>query len=165
MGGVTMNENIDLTEILKGCPKGTELYSPIFGKVAFNNIDLNRIYPIRTNQANFTSDGRYLRNFNGECVLFPAKDQRDWSKFERFWNKTKVEKFDPKTLHPFDKVLTRCDDSEKWDIDLFGYFDNLYKGVCCLDAYLQMCIPYNDETKYLLGTANDCPEYYKWWEK
>ena len=29
MGGVTMNENIDLTEILKGCPKGTELYSTI----------------------------------------------------------------------------------------------------------------------------------------
>ena len=77
----------------------------------------------------------------------------------------KVEKFDVNTLHPFDKVLTRCDDSEKWGIDLFGYFDNLYKGVCCLDAYLQMCIPYNDETKYLVGTKNDCPEYYKWWEK
>ena len=37
----------------------------------------------------------------------------------------KVEKFNPKTLQPFDKVLTRCDDSEKWGIDLFGYFDNL----------------------------------------
>ena len=48
----------------------------------------------------------------------------------------KVEKFDVNTLHPFNKVFTRCDDSEKWGIDLFGYFDNLYKGVCCLDAYL-----------------------------
>ena len=26
-----------------------------------------------------------------------------------------------------------------------------------------MCIPYNDETKHLVGTTEDCPEYYKWW--
>ena len=96
---------------------------------------------------------------------FEITDQRDWSKFERFWDKPKVEKFDVNTLHPFDKVLTRCDDSDKWGIDLFGYFDNLYKGVCCLDAYLQMCIPYNEETKHLVGTTNDCPDYYKWWEE
>ena len=35
MGGIKMNENIDLTEILEGCPKGTEFYSSIFGKVLF----------------------------------------------------------------------------------------------------------------------------------
>ena len=160
-----MNENLNLTEILKGCPKGTEFYSPIFVKVEFSNIDLNPTYPIRTDKTSFTNDGRYLEDFNGECMLFPSKDQRDWSKFERFWDKPKVEKFDVNTLHPFDKVLTRCDDSEKWNIDLFGYFDYPYKGVCCLDSYLQMCIPYNEETKHLLGTTNDCPDYYKWWEK
>ena len=26
------------------------------------------------------------------------------------------------------------------------------------------CIPYNDDTKHLIGSADDCPEYYKWWE-
>ena len=31
-----MNENIDLTKILKNCPKETELYSPMYGKVYFN---------------------------------------------------------------------------------------------------------------------------------
>ena len=79
--------------------------------------------------------------------------------------KDKEQRFDPKTFQPFDKVLTRCDDSDKWGIDLFGYFDNLYKGVCCLDAYLQMCIPYNEETKHLIGTTDDCPDYYKWWKE
>ena len=34
-----MNENIDLTEILKGCPKGTELYSTVYGKVQFERIN------------------------------------------------------------------------------------------------------------------------------
>ena len=43
--------------------------------------------------------------------------------------------------------------------------DTIFKGVCCLDSYLQMCIPYNDETKHLIGTTNDCPDYYKWWEE
>ena len=167
-----MNENIDLTEILKGCPVGTEFYSSIYGKVLFIGIDKgNPIEPILVKinvgidkLKRFTKQGRYYA-IAGECVIFPSRTQRDWSKFERFWDKPKVEKFDVNTLQPFDKVLTRCDDSEKWGIDLFGYFDNLYKGVCCLDAYLQMCIPYNDETKHLVGTKKDCPDYYKWWEE
>ena len=172
-----MNENLNLVEILEGCPKGTELYSNIYGKVRFERINNFNAYPIEikvinkfanssvsVSSAYLAKDGRCSSSYDGECTLFPAKDQRDWSKFERFWDKPKVEKFDVDTLQPFDKVLTRCDDSEKWGIDLFGYFDNLYKGVCCLDAYLQMCIPYNDETKHLVGTKNDCPDYYKWWE-
>ena len=170
-----MNENIDLTQILKGCPKGTELYSTIYGEVRFEGINNNdTLYPIELKAHKFTTlsasvyctkDGRFNCAYDGECTLFPAKDQRDWSKFERFWDKPRVEKFDPKTLQPFDKVLIRCDNFGKWNIDLFGYFDNPYKGVCCLDSCLQMCIPYNDETKHLVGTKKDCPYYYKWWEE
>ena len=165
-----MNENLNLVEILEGCPRGTKFYSSVFGEVELVEIKEGYLLPIVLRRFNgdrmyITVEGRLFPTYDGECTLFPAKDQRDWSKFERFWDKPKVEKFNPKTLQPFDKVLTRCDDSEKWGIDLFGYFDNLYKGVCCLDAYLQMCIPYNDETKHLVGTTNDCPDYYKWWEE
>ena len=163
-----MNENLNLVEILDGCPRGTKLYSSVYGEVEFDSTTDREPFPIIVTKGyhnyRFSNYGRLYLAL-GECVLFPSKDQRDWSKFERFWDKPKVEKFDVNTLQPFDKVLTRCDDSEKWGIDLFGYFDNLYKGVCCLDAYLQMCIPYNDETKHLVGTTNDCPDYYKWWEK
>ena len=101
----------------------------------------------------YTKDGRHYTDCSDIFDLFFAPE------------KDKEQRFNPKTLKPFDKVLTRCDDSEKWGIDLFGYFDNLYKGVCCLDAYLQMCIPYNEETKHLVGTKKDCPDYYKWWEE
>ena len=160
-----MNKKLNLVEILKDCPKGTKLYSTIFGEVEIVGIYSDAAYEIKFRAENgtlcsVTSNGRYYNDFDGECTLFPSKEQRDWSKF-----KPNKERFDPKTLHPFDKVLTRCDNSEKWGIDLFGYFDNLYKGVCCLDAYLQMCIPYNDETKHLVGTRKDCPDYYKWWEE
>ena len=81
-----MNENIDLTKILKDCPKGTKLYSTIYGVVEFHEIHKNRTYPILlyTNNAcivNVASDGRLDKIYNGECTLFPSKDQRDWSKF------------------------------------------------------------------------------------
>lgn len=165
-----MNENIDLTEILKGCPKGTKFYSSVFGEVELVEIRKGYLQPITLrclsgDMVCIGVDGRLFPSYDGECILFPSKDQRDWSKFERFWDKPRVEKFDPKTLQPFDKVLIRCDNFGKWNIDLFGYFDNPYKGVCCLDSCLQMCIPYNDETKHLVGTKKDCPYYYKWWEE
>ena len=158
-----MNDNIDLTKILEGCPKGTEFYSPLFGKVAFSNIDLDMTYPIRTNQANFASDGRYISRFNGECMLFPSKDQRSWAKFERFWDKPKVEKFDVNTLQPFDKILAREYRDNKWSIELFSHkTDNIVNGLCYNWHY---AIPFNEETKHLVGTKKDCPDYYKWWEE
>ena len=41
-----MNEKIDLTQILKDCPKGTKFYTPIWGEVTFNTkiiIDIGKI--------------------------------------------------------------------------------------------------------------------------
>ena len=38
-----MNENIDLTKILKGCPEGTELFSPLLGTVKFVSSDYSLI--------------------------------------------------------------------------------------------------------------------------
>ena len=80
-----MNENLNLVEILKDCPKGIKLYSTIFGDVKFNHVE-NDTYPIVLNvRKGFTfrvsQDGRYINDFNGECTLFPSKEQRDWSKF------------------------------------------------------------------------------------
>ena len=162
-----MNENLNLVEILKGCPSGVKLYSPLYGDITFDNIYLNLKYPIRTKEACFTSDGRYISDFNGECMLFPAKDQRDWSKFERFWDKPKVEKFDVNTLQPFDKILVREDNKQLWVCDFFSHIDNEDSDefIVSLCSSYDFCIPYNEETKHLLGTANDCPDYYKWWEE
>lgn len=41
-----MNENIDLTKILKNCPKGWKFWSPIFGEIEFCSIAENAHYPI-----------------------------------------------------------------------------------------------------------------------
>ena len=162
-----MNENIDLTKILEGCPEGTEFYSIIFGNVPFIRINHHDPLPIViiTGQGlmGLTADGRYFNQYDGECTLFPSKGQRDWSKFERFWDKPKVEKFDPKTLQPFDKVLIRDGDDGFWNAAFFSYIAGQW--VNCVGNGTAECIPYNDDTKHLLGTIEDCPEYYKWWEE
>ena len=166
-----MNENLDLTKILDGCPVGTEFYHAGFGKVWFIGIDFYSDYPIKLSIAgdsiadvSVTENGTFRRRYNGECLFFPSKDQRDWSKFERFWDKSKVERFDPKTLQPFDKVLVRDSSRGVWGVDIFGYLND--KRSCCFcSVRWNQCIPYNEETKHLLGTAKDCPKYYKWWEE
>ena len=168
-----MNENIDLTKILDGCPVGTEFYSLIHGTVRFLEIlDMNTVYPIavtsKVDKGYFTKGGRYFadKTIDDECILVPSKYQRDWSKFERFWDKPKVKKFDIKTLQPFDKVLVRDYPIDKWGCDFFSYIDNTMLFPMMGGGLMhKMCIPYNDDTKHLIGTNNDCPEYYKWWEK
>ena len=162
-----MNENIDLTKILKDCPKYTKLYSSIYGEVLFEGIITgNHNYFIEVyvkalhSLIMFTYNGRYFSN--GECVLFPSKDQRDWSKFTAPWYKK--DKFDPSTLKPFDKVLVQISRDDIWSVDFFSYYNDEYKKCICTGlVHYFYCIPYNDETKDLVGTCNEAPDYYKWW--
>ena len=170
-----MNENLDLTKILDGCPLYTKFYSTIYGDVSFTGIsdDSSSFNPIELvactkpimlcTNIYLTKDGKMNYNYDGECTLFPSKYQRDWSKFERFWDKPKVEKFDPKAFQPFDKVLSRNPYNKLWSPNLFGYL--LTDEVRCIDGNWYCVIPYNEETKHLVGTREDCPEYYKWWEE
>ena len=263
-----MNENLNLVEILKDCPKGTKLYSTVFGEVELEKIsnDENDKYPIFIRLHDNTiddvaKDGRYIGIYDGECVLFPSKDQRDWSKFNpknkelvppcefkdgdilsyqcaylknrsiyiyryhktlntayyvalsgdtdstfrinnkgkcalngydhtvRFateeekqklfdaikengykWNaKTKTleklikHKFDPKTLEAFDKVLVRYNDTGRWKCAFYSHGSTIYKYTTANSGYMY-CIPYNDDTKHLVGTTEEAPEYYRYWE-
>ena len=77
-----MKENLDLTEILKFTPTGTKLYSVIHGEINFIRV-ANKINPIESNVHCFTADGKYSNLYeNDECILFPDKNQRDWSLFK-----------------------------------------------------------------------------------
>lgn len=80
----------NLVNILKYCPKGTKLYSPIFGEVIFKKISSSNYIFCRVTKGNgdittavFTYLGRFYCNFpNSECMLFPSKNQRDWTAFQ-----------------------------------------------------------------------------------
>ena len=166
-----MNENIDLTKILKDCPKGTKLYSPLVGEVEFERILDNNAYSVITLYNNgralfFTSEGLYYDNAGeeAECLLFPSKDQRDWRQFSAPWYKK--ERFDPTTLNPFDKVLVRNTHSNPWRCSLFSHIEtdrHLFPYATSGWNY-PCCIPFNDDTKHLVGTNEEAPEYYRYWE-
>lgn len=76
-------------------------------------------------------------------------------------------KFDITTLKPFDKVLVRDENGQKWMCDIFSYYDDKnprypFWGVGRSNS--KQCNPY-EENKHLLGTTNDCNEFYKNWQE
>ena len=84
-----MENKINIAEILRDMPKGTKLYSPLFGKCELRGID-NSKYPIAIKvqsidgamSKGIMKDGRYFDGYeDAECLLFPSARMRDWSKF------------------------------------------------------------------------------------
>lgn len=165
-----MNEHLNLVEILKNYPRGTKLYSTIHGEVEFIEIRNNRfanhpiIYKYKNDNGYYhmnsiTIDGKFDFSCDGECTLFPSKDQRDWSKFN-------IEpKFDTNTLKPFDKVLVRSSNDGVWRCDFFSSIGTNCCKFCCVGYSYHQCIPYNEETKHLVGTTNKPPKEYINWEE
>ena len=85
-------------------------------------------------------------------------------KFKASWYKK--EKFDPKTLQPFDRVLVRKGSCDYWTCDFFSHIidgNDIDKYITFKSCY-KCCIPYNDDTKHLVGTTEEAPEYYRYWE-
>ena len=163
-----MNKDIDLSEILENCPKGFELYSPICGSCKFYGIDgfFKHLVCVTHKDGSFymfTKEGYLYDGYDdAECLLFPSKDQRDWSKFTTPW--IKKERFDPKTLKPFDRVLVRNSKIEKWRCNHFSYFNEGNECPYVTFISYKFCVPYNDDTKHLVGTDHEAPEYYRYWE-
>ena len=97
-------------------------------------------------------DEYYYSNTYSSVGVLPIKDQDDWELV--------VDKFDISTLKPFDKVLMRSSNAREWVGTIYSHYSNnkFYGcGMCC-----DQCIPY-EENQHLLGTTNDCIEYYKTW--
>ena len=145
---------INVAEKLKGCPKGTKLYSPLFGEVKFVKIETEDfVCPIIVrvlddkapyNKAAFTAEGKLYNIEQSECLLFPSKDNKDWNKFNLTVN----------TFKPFDKVLVRDYIDEKWILSIFGCYEDEVDTdfpYVCLNGRYRYCIPY-EGNEHLLNT-------------
>lgn len=79
---------LNIARVLKNTPVGTKLYSPIFGEVIFQGIDSDGNYPITVMVSggdfrSFSQEGKYHCCYEDtECLLFPSKENRDWSTFK-----------------------------------------------------------------------------------
>lgn len=128
----------------------------------------------------------YLMVFNNICtthnedikVLRKATEEEKRLFFEiiekngRKWDVIKKElvkikpKFDINTLQPFDKVLTRDWDDSVWRCNIYEYFDKNHDyPFMTIRGSFKQTIPYNNETKYLVGTREMPPKEYITWEE
>lgn len=90
-----METKINIAEILKDKPTGTSLWSITLAKCTLQGVDNNGAYPVCVRSKNtgdlarYSYKGRWNEGIeDSECVLFPSKEMRDWSKFA--WKKGDV---------------------------------------------------------------------------
>lgn len=84
-----MENKINIAEILRDMPKGTKLYSPLFGECNLDEVCTSdrKTYPIilltsADTLVGFTKNGHYVDGFeDAECLLFPSAKMRCWDKF------------------------------------------------------------------------------------
>ena len=128
-----MNKILNLVEILKDAPKGTKLWSPVCGECTFLYIAAEKkgyYHTINCETADkygtkenvvFTEYGVFYSDYAyGECVLFPSKENRDWSTFQ-------VPK-QHKHFEPFQKVLVKyltTSNEHIWNCSLYSHYDEL----------------------------------------
>ena len=97
-------------------------------------------------------DDRYELD-NGKFIYFQDENAYEISN----------EKFDISDLKPFEsRVLVRDYDYEYWRVSFFGYCDKFMGKFDTVRGVYIQCIPYEDN-EHLLGTTNDCDEFYKTW--
>lgn len=133
-----MNENLNLTKILKNAPKGTKLWSPIIGECELVEVNENRIYPIKCEALEdnclweFRSNGAFAIYKDAECLLFPSKENRDWSTF-------KVPK-KHKHFEPFQKVLCAVPTEfgyEVWNADIYSHYDEFNRKHFLISGFVK----------------------------
>lgn len=143
---------MNIAKILKKCPSGTKLYSPLYGEIELVSV-YDKKYPIvcshKVNNVEyyrtFTEEGK-CRDYNAELMLYPSRDQRDWNKFGV------TDQVNDHQFKPFDKVLVRDRNDREWGCDFFSHIaeDNRY---ICIYSWWKQCIPY-EGNEYLLNTKN-----------
>lgn len=150
-----MNKDLNLTKILKDAPRGIKLWSPVYGDCKFIKIDYfggDVMYPIncqvttkdgKSTYIGFTKDGRIdIKYSNSGCVLFPSKENMDWSTFEA-----------PKTHKEFElnqKVLVglALNNQYIWKRDIYLNYDEDTKMHCTFfenEVPDSLIIPYDKD--------------------
>ena len=107
------------------------------------------------------TEDKYILNDGGYINI---KNQDIWELAN-----DKKNRFDPKTLVAFEKVLVRFFESDCWRCEFFSHITNVHDNVYRYtttsgNTLYDRCIPYNEDTKHLVGTDSEAPEYYRYWE-
>lgn len=161
-----MEKKINIAEILRDMPKGTKLYSPLFGKCELVGVGTDeygvfiRVESffqdgcVKKESRTFSSDGRYFGWYpNTECLLFPSDWMRSWSKF--FFKRGDIV-YNP---HSQMYAVFECwanDDYTEFNTTINYYKDHTFgeEDVCDTECFVKA----NDEQKTLFIAAAE--KYY-----
>ena len=157
MGGIKMKE-FNLEEFKKN--PSQKVVTRDGRSVRIVCTDAKNEFPIVALVTN--DDKEVLMDYNNNGKVSPD----EITDLDLFFATEKKDKFDPNTLKPFDRVLVRNCRAYKWKCEQFSYF-NEGNDCPCMGTFISyaFCVPYNDETKHILGTSDEAPEYYRWWDE
>ena len=124
-----VDEMLDLVSILKDVPEGTKLWSPVCGECELDEINYDTaniakpritvLYrvpgTIRTKALFFDNYGVIYNCPNGECLLFPSKENRDWLTLRPSKSHKEFKKFQ--------KVLVKDWRDKKWWAGFYSHYD------------------------------------------
>ena len=132
-----MMNKLNIAEILKDKPKGTRLYSPLFGECSLEHVKEHTTFSIAvTNNEYFTQSGQFFDIPAGECMLFPSKEMRDWQKFS--WKKGEVLKYNNDNSYLiFEKFTDDSYTTFKWKHCINFDEDTVYssEGIASTEDY------------------------------
>lgn len=150
-----MENKINIAEILRDMPKGTKLYSPLFGEVKLKEVVSDNTFPIKVLSkvplspfGSFTENGFYYDDIEDtEVMLLPSCEMRDWSKFFKHGDVVR---------NPHNEMIAVFDGWANDDYTEFNTTINYYKDhtfgeeeVCDTECFVKA----NDEQKTLFIAA------------
>lgn len=156
-----MENKINIAELLKNVPKGTKLYSPLCGECELAEVGYGCIALKDTDGLlmHFFEEGNYRRN--GECMIFPSKENRDWSTFKRPFKNGDVIVSPKGNIALFSH--TNSTDIVYYHCILKGFYtkDNLKIGIDCGIGCEKYCyLDSNKQKEYLFNAIEE--NGYKW---
>ncbi len=173
-----MENKINIAEILKDCPKGMELYSPVYGKVELWKVNSNSVYSIMTatsidRAGSFTSEGRLYEKYpSAECLLFPSSEMRDWTKFFKRGDVVRsiddgaqavFKGWESDDYTSFYASIVHHAEVDEWDEDIVFAVESFYKEYeefargFIVDAEEHYNGKYNPETLQVEPVKPECP--------
>lgn len=160
---------LNIAELLKDCPRGMELYSPLCGKCVFDHIHFGTIICKTQNNQDitFTRNGYYMLPVSDdcECVIFPSKDQRDWSKFQRPFKDGDIIYVKDKYKQEWCSIIKNCKDGKLHDyVDICINSNSLYYDkpniLCCYKDIIEYRLATEEEKEKLFRAIKE--RGYKW---
>ena len=173
-----MENKINIAEILKDCPEGMKLYSPLFGEVTLGKSGSDNISIFSKNDDGdiifntFAENGLFYSGYSqSQCLLFPSSEMRDWTKFFKRgdvvwceddmyaifegWANDDYTKFN--TTIDFYEFGASFDKEMVCDTDLFVKASDEERAVFIANAERTLKGKYNPDTLQVEPVKTECP--------